>query len=333
MKDYFKVQNLCFGYLKMPLCIKDANFSAEKKDRVLLLASDDSGKTSFLKAISGFDDKYFGNVFFEGTEIRKIDDDKKMFSIIFDKPILLNSTIDKNLDYLFDSIGKEKPSDEQKTKFLSEFGLNFKLKDKIRKLSIFEKFEFCFLRAFIKNSRIVFIDDILKNNFQREEVEELKKLTKKVSNDKLVFLCASEKSFLKQKEFFDEFKPTKTLYLSKAKLSEFKNFKEFEEKIIDLNACSFCDDLERKEGFCILQNGSFYLSFDEKFEIKIDKKFNLNFEKMKLSENENEDIVLVYKKDLEVDLTKNNDVNNLFEQGKLAVFSKVDGNRVIWKCC
>lgn len=317
----------------MPLCIKDANFSAEKNDRCLLLATDDSGKTTFLKAISGFDDKFFGKVFLEGKEIREISDEDKRFSIIFDSPILLNSTIDKNLNYLYENLKTKASTDEQKLELLKSFNLNFRLKDKIKKLSLFEKFKLCLLRVFIKNSRIVFIDNILKNDFSEEEITELKELLEKILKDKLVFMCANEKTFLKNKEFFEWFSATKILYLNKAKLVEFKNYEEFNENLVDLNACLFCENLERREGFCILQEGCFYLSFEDKFEIKLDKKFNSSFAGLKLIENENEDIVLVYQKGLSVDLTKNNDVNKLFGDGKLAVFSKLDGNRVIWKCC
>ena len=66
MKKFFDIENLCFGYLKQPLCLKDVNFSVSKNDRVLVCGVDGAAKTSFLKAISGFDEHFFGNVYLKG---------------------------------------------------------------------------------------------------------------------------------------------------------------------------------------------------------------------------------------------------------------------------
>ena len=70
MGKYFKVENLCYGYLKKPLFLKDINFSADKDDRVLVLALDDNGKTSLVKTLSGFDERFFGKVFLQDTEMK-----------------------------------------------------------------------------------------------------------------------------------------------------------------------------------------------------------------------------------------------------------------------
>ena len=104
MGKYFKVENLCYGYLKKPLCLKDINFSADKDDRVLVLALDDNGKTSLVKTLSGFDERFFGKVFLQDTEIRAISDKDKNVSVLFDAPILLNSSIEKNVKTILESL-------------------------------------------------------------------------------------------------------------------------------------------------------------------------------------------------------------------------------------
>ena len=176
MKDFLKCENLCFGYLKQPLCLKDVNFSMTKNDRVLVLGLNDKGKTSLLKTLSGFDLHYFGKVFIEGKEIKTISDDERNVSLIFDEPVLINSSIEKNIDFLFETLKKEIPEKLEKQELLKKFNLNYDLKHKVKNLSVFEKFKLCFLRSFVKDSKILFIDDILKNNFSEDELLELKEI-------------------------------------------------------------------------------------------------------------------------------------------------------------
>lgn len=327
--SYFKVENLCYAYIKKPLCLKDVNFVMNKNDKALVLGLKDCGKTTLLKTLSGFDDKFFGRVFINGKEIRQIPDESKNVSLIFDKPVLLSTTIDKNLDFLYKNLNREIPSDEEKLELLKQFGLGYELKTKIKKLSLFEKFKFCFLRTFIKNPDIIFVDDILKNNFSQEEKAELLQILKQVFKNKLVFLCASDESFFNHNELFVEFKCNKVLYLNNAKVSQFKSIDDFQNDLVDLDACKFNKNLTLKEGYCVRQDGCYYLSFDDKFIIKIDKNFETNFAKLKLAENENEDIVIAYKKDVKVDLSNNEAFTKLMANGDVKIYSKLDRSKVL----
>lgn len=327
--SYFKVENLCYAYIKKTLCLKDVNFVMNKNDKALVLGLKDCGKTTLLKTLSGFDDKFFGRVSINGKEIRQIPDENKNVSLIFDKPVLLNSTIDKNLDFLYKNLNRETPSDDEKLELLKQFGLGYELKTNIKKLSLFEKFKFCFLRTFIKNPNIIFVDDIFKSNFSQEENSELVEILKMVSKNKLLFLCANDKSFLSNVNLFNELKWNKVLYLNNAKVSEFKSLDDFQNDLVDLDACNFNENLTLKEGYCVCQDGCYYLSFDDKFVIKIDKKFENCFDKLKLAENENEDVVIAYKNELEVDLSNNEAFTKLMGNGDIKIYSKLDRSKVL----
>lgn len=329
MKEFLKVENLCFGYLKRPLCLKDVNFSVKKNDRVLILGLEDKGKTSLIKTISGFDEHFFGNVYFEGEEIRKIPDENKCVSVIFDEPILLNSTIDKNLNFVYETLKKEIPSDIEKKELLDIFHLKFDLKFKIKRLSRFEKFKMCLIRVFIKKPKILFIDNILSHDFSQDEIAELKEIITLLMKDCLLFFTADNDSFVRYRDFFDWLNPTKVLYLNNSLVCEKHSIDDLFDNVYDLDVCSFSEDFEIKDGYCVFQEGDFYLSFDERVVVKLDKKFNDSFEKLKLSERENEDIILAWKKGLIFDLSKNNDVNNLIFEKKLMIFSKLDRSRVL----
>lgn len=329
MKEFFKVENLCFGYLKKPLCLKDVNFSAGQKDKVLILALDDRGKTSLLKCLSGFEEKFFGKVFLDGKELRMIPDSEKFTSLILDYPILVNGSIDDNLNFLYGVLKKEIPIVDEKIKLLEKFGLNSDINLKVKKLTLFEKFKLCLLRTYVKNSRAIFVDDILKNNFSETEIGELIEILKDLSRDRLLVFASSEKSFLKCQSFFRSFDWSKVLYLNNTCLVERKNLIDFFDNAVDLDACLFNDNLVSHEGYCVYQDGCYYLSIEEKFVIKIDKKFGLNFAALKLENLENEDVVVVHDAALKLDFNKNNDFNSLLETKDVMVFSKLDRSRIL----
>lgn len=326
---FFKVENLCFGHLKRPLCLKDVNFVARKNDRVLVLGIDGSGKTSLIKTLSGFEEHFFGTVLLEGKEIRKIPDNEKCISIIFDEPILIESTIDKNLNFVYDVLNLPIPSEDEKLKLLQNFKLNFTLNTKIKALNKSQKFKLCLLRSFIKKPKLLFIDNIFKHGFKKEENRELFEILNLFFEDCLIFISADNKTFVQYKEFFDLFSATKLLYLNNACVYEKKSIQNFGDEIIDLDACLFFDSFDYIEGFCVYQEGDFYLSFNDCYVIKVDKNFYSKFRQLKLNEGENEDIILVFNKRINVDLSKNNDINQMFSEKKLMLFSKLDRSRLI----
>lgn len=329
MGKFFEVNNLCYAYIKKPLCLKDVSFCLEDNEKILIFGNKDAGKTTLIKTLSGFDEKYFGSVKFLGQEMKSIPDAEKNVSLILDYPTLIKGTIEQNIDFVSKTLNKEIIPAEEKTKLLQTFGLNFELKTKVKKLSTFEQFKLCFLRTYIKNPRIIFIDDILKNNFNEDELDELKSIFSLVCGGKLVILCAGKKSYLKNASFYDWFDANKVFYLNLAKLSDFKSIQEMLNCPADLDACGFNEDFCQKKGYCVKQNGRYYLSIEEKFIVKVDKNLNFCFDKLNLCEGENEDVVIVYKIGENVDFSKNNDVNKHLSNKTVKIFSEIDRCRVI----
>ena len=85
---FFETKNLCFSYYKSPLYLKDVNFSIAKNSKTMVLASKDSGKTTFLKVLSGFEDSRFGNIYLNGKELKEVSDKNKNFSLVLADLIL-----------------------------------------------------------------------------------------------------------------------------------------------------------------------------------------------------------------------------------------------------
>ena len=326
MKKYFCVENLCYAYLKKSLCLRDISFSACKKDKVLVLGLDDQGKSTLIKTISGFDEKYFGRVYLESVDIKTIADQDKKISLL-SYPTLINGSINENLDFLFETFGELVPSEDEKLKLLKLFNLNYNLDVNVKKLSIFEKFKLCFLRVYIKQPKIVFIDDFLGYNFSEIEMNEIFEIITMLAKDSLMFMCSNDKNFLQHKSFFNAFEWSKILYLNMTKLHEKQSLAEFLNSPIDLDAIAFCEDFVSKECYCIFQEGNYYLSIDDII-VKMDKSLNIKFEALKLGDCDNEDMVLAHKKGIEVDFVNNNDINKMIADVEILLFSKLDRTRI-----
>ena len=72
-----------------------------------------------MKVLSGFEDSRFGNIYFNGTELKQIDDKDKNFSLVLSEPVLIEKkSIKDNLNFQCEICGKENLSDEQINEFL-----------------------------------------------------------------------------------------------------------------------------------------------------------------------------------------------------------------------
>lgn len=327
MKSYLEVKNLCYSHYKQPLCLKDVSFTLQKNETLVILGHDEMGKTTLLNTVSGFDNRYFGSVTLEGVEVKNIPDEDKGFSIVYEEPILINGTIEKNLDFVCKTLGIKKER-EEKQEILSKFKISADLKARVKKLSYAEKVKLNLARLYIKQPRLVFIDDIFKNLSAEESVEILE-LAQQVTKNSTNIFVFSKDTVLKNGEVLNNFKSNKVLYINNSKGLLYKNFSEFEKSCVDLNAVKFFDYYKFVSGACYVEDESYFFVDSTGVHFKFDKEFNKKFNNVQLDVIEGEDTVFVFKKDLNLELYKNNDVNSYFKDGLIMMFLRLDGSRII----
>ena len=327
MKNYLEVKNLFYAHYKQPLCLKDVTFSMKKNETLVVVGFDDMGKTTLLNCVSGFDERYFGNVLLEEVDIKNIPDEDKGFSILYEEPILINGTIEKNLDFVCKTLGIKKER-EEKEDLILKFGLEGKLKSKVKNLSYAERVKLNLARIWIKQPRFVFIDDIFRN-LTAEESAEILGLVQEVTKNSTNIIVFSKDTVLKNREIVNNFKNNKLLYLNNSVGRLYKNFAEFEKSCVDLNATLFFDYYKVVNGACYVEDGAYFFVDNTGVHFKFDKEFNKKFNNVKLDVIEGEDTVFVFKKELNLELYKNNDVNTYFKEGLIMMFAKLDGSRII----
>ena len=136
-EKFFEVKNLSFSHYKSPCCLVNISFSIEKNSKTLILASKDMGKTTLLSVLSSFKDKYTGEIFFNGKELKQVSDLEKNFSFLPTEPIFFErKTVFKNINYLCKNHGLNLLEKEDLENHLSKINLSKIVCKKISKLSL-----------------------------------------------------------------------------------------------------------------------------------------------------------------------------------------------------
>ena len=325
------VKNLCFSYYKKPLCLKDVSFSIEKGKNYLLCGVAESGKTTFLKVVSGFQEGYFGKIVFNGKELKHVLDYEKNFSFLPSEPIFLNSkSIRKNIDFQTKTLGKENLTEKELNDLLMLFNIEKSEKTKVKNLSLLEKRKLAFARSYIKNPSIIFVDDPFVN-LSDEECIKLSKCLELFSNNNntSVFMTTGSESFLKNKESIESLGLKNIFFLSLASVYNYKNIEAMIEDAKTAEVMQFVNNTKKYNGYISVKNGEyFYVEENVRF-VKFDKKYNKIFDKLKIQENGDEDVWLFTKNDIDLWELSDIDFNLLLEKNEILIFLTLDLSRLL----
>ena len=156
----------------------------------LILMNSDGGKSLILRAICGLV-KSSGEVLIDGKPLNVKDN---IVSLVLDKPVLLeNKSVLKNIIFTQNVLKKDKKYinyDDILLKF--EFLAN--KNKKVRELTLFQKRVLCLIRAYIKQPKILFLDDIFLN-LNPDEISKLKSYLGYFSNVCKVYTSSSVREF------------------------------------------------------------------------------------------------------------------------------------------
>lgn len=327
---FFETKNLCFSHYRQPLCLRDINFSLDKKDKVLLLASKDMGKTTFLSVLSGFERSYFGSIKYDGKELRNIKENELSVSYLPEDPVLLGGkTIKQNFDFLCGVLGKDCLTNEEAEQLCKNYNLNYEKKIKVKKLKVIDKKKLCFARAELKNANVIFVDD----QFAGVGIENFDDIAniynKLLNNNQTVIISVGDENYKKSKDLLKKLKFDKIFYLCDAKMRFFDSLENFEKEILTIDMFSYFDEKYETEKCLIEKQDKFYnIVCEEKF-FSLDESFNKNMERLKLKLEDTEDSYIFSKEKLDFEKMTESEFNKILKEGKALIFSGLDGERVI----
>ena len=329
------VDNLHFGYIKQPLCLNGVSFSASKNEVVGVLGNTGSGKTSLLKVLCKLEDQFFGSISLNGKDIKECNFENLDVSFLPTAPVLFESkSVLKNIEYLY--VVQNKPMlEEQKIKeVLTKFGLEVDLNAKVKKLTLTQKRLLCFVRAYLKQSSILLIDD----QFENIEEKNVSKIKNAIS---LLFECenASKSVIMALNLWVGTDLCDRFVYLSYGKSYILNSLSELEESKVDLFVCNYLN-LKNEEVKLIKENNCYYLIKTELVEvtkkqfkeniinqIKLSDDFNQYLDKLCLDVGSYIKVVLVSKQDIVFD----NDriMNQDLKSKKVSMFESDTGVKIL----
>ena len=328
MKRYLEAIKLCFAHYKQPLCLRDVSFFVSKGKKLLILGVADVGKTTLIKAISGFDNTYMGEVRFDGKNLKTIPDSERKFSLLLSEPVFFAGTIRKNRDYLCDVEGIEKLSVQQLKSLFDKFGFKRDECDKIKTLSLFEKRMLAMIRAYLKKPNVIFFDDQFEGLKEEDCVVLQKAMTLLFETNSTCLIVSGGESYLKNKTFFEKQNVESVLYLSVLKSYNYKNIDEFIGKKINLGVMEFCDTHKLLKGVVLKQNGAYYFKQGEDLR-KFDKVFYDKLSLLTLVDDDDENVELAIKNEIDYDKISDAEFNKYLKLGDFLLFSSLDYSRVI----
>lgn len=175
------VKNLCLKFTKEFFALYDINLEIKKGESVALIGEEHSGKTTFLRVLGKLEKDFSGEVYIKGMPVKKIDFsvDVSMGYIPATPVFFENKTVYQNLHYILKTRKFNKSDSEDKiNKMLIEFNLEKLRDEKVKNLTLFEKYVLSIARLTLRELELVLIDNIFEK-LSSEEFEKISELVKK----------------------------------------------------------------------------------------------------------------------------------------------------------
>ncbi len=175
------VKNLSLKFTKEFYALYDVNLEIKKGEAVALLGEEHSGKTTLLRVLCKLEKDFTGEVYIKDIPLKKVDFslDVNMGYIPAAPVFFEKKTVYQNLQALLKSRKINKSQREEKiNKLLIEYNLEKFRDEKVKNLTLFEKYVLSIARLSLREIELVLIDNIFEN-LSQEEYEKICELIKK----------------------------------------------------------------------------------------------------------------------------------------------------------
>ncbi len=170
--------NVKLGYIKEFYALYNLNLKVSNGEKVAIVGEQDAGKTSFLRLLAKLEKITSGDIYYNDVPLESIDYSKDLsVAYLAYKPILLNASVRKNLEYVL-KIRKVNKEDRNKIidKALEDFALTTVKDIKVKKISLYQQRLLQFAMISVRPKiDLLLVDDILNglNDNEHQTIREI----------------------------------------------------------------------------------------------------------------------------------------------------------------
>jgi len=166
-KGSFWFQRVSFGYTPQKQTLSGLSFEIRPGDRVGIMGSTGSGKSTLIGLLMRFYDPASGQIVLDGKDIRdyKLVDYRKQFSLVLQEPVLFSTSVYENIKYGKPEATETEIVEAAKAANAHEFILRCKdgyhtlVGERGMQLSGGERQRISIARAFVKNAPVLVLDE------------------------------------------------------------------------------------------------------------------------------------------------------------------------------
>ncbi len=205
LQGNIEFENVNFSYTEDKKILNNISFSVKKGEKIGIIGHTGSGKTTIINLLMKFYDIDSGDIKIDGRSIKNIskNDISKAFTMVLQDTWLFNDTILENIQFGsntkvdFELIKKASKSANSHhfIKTLND-GYDTVLDEEISNISVGQKQQLTIARAFLKNSKIIILDEATSSIDSRTELL-IQEAIKNLMANKTTFIIAHRLSTIK----------------------------------------------------------------------------------------------------------------------------------------
>lgn len=201
--DSIELNNVSFSYDSYKNIINKFNYKFEKGKIYCIAGENGSGKSTLINLILGiFNDYYNGEIFYNSTEIKKLDMyyvRRKIIAICEQEPKLLNDSILNNITYGIDIYDYDEIIDlaNKLNLHVQKFsqGLDTNIYEAAKNISGGEKLKISLIRTFLKKSDVIILDEPT-SALDFNTIQKLGSFIQSIKKDKIIIIVTHNEEFL-----------------------------------------------------------------------------------------------------------------------------------------
>lgn len=226
IKGEIEFQNVSFGYSKDKKVIDNLSFKIKAGEKIAIVGHTGSGKTTIINLLMRFYDITEGKILIDGLDIKNIsrEDVANIFTMVLQDTWLFQGTLYENIAFgSNDNIQKKDVIKASKEANIYNYiktlpdSFNMELNEELSNISVGQKQQLTIARAFLKNSRMLILDEATSSIDSRTE-QLVQNAMQNLMSDKTTIIIAHRLSTIRNVD--------RIIMLENGKLQEIGNHEE-----------------------------------------------------------------------------------------------------------